>query len=170
MLCQDCNKEESTVNLTQIVNNKKIILNLCKSCAEKRGFHSPFENIPFPLADFVTGMMGITKPKGSTKGGKTVSEIKCPSCGLSFEDLGKVGRFGCGKCYSTFEKELSSLLRKIHGSIEHRGKFPVGATDKMHEVRKERKLRDELKRAIEKEDFEQAAVLRDKINSIDEKS
>jgi protein-arginine kinase activator protein McsA len=56
MLCQDCNKNEATIHLTQIVNNEKVVLNLCKACAEKRGFHSPFEQMPFPLAEIVSGM------------------------------------------------------------------------------------------------------------------
>jgi len=167
MLCQDCQKEEPTVHLTQIINNKKVVLDLCKSCAETRGFQSPFENTAFPLADIVTGMMGFGKSIDKTKMGKKAEmSNRCPSCGLSFSDLGKVGRFGCGQCYATFNVELSDLLRKIHGSSEHRGKFPVGTADSMKPIKKERKLRDDLKKAIEVEDFEKAANLRDKINEL----
>lgn len=163
MLCQDCQKTESTVHLTQIVNNKKIVLNLCKNCAEKRGFHSPFENVPFPLAEFVTGMMGINKTHKTSGKAKTLQSTKCPSCGLTFEALGKIGRFGCGQCYTTFGADLNDLLRKIHGSNEHRGKMPTCTTDTLKPVREERRLREDLKLAIEQEDFETAAVLRDKI-------
>jgi len=166
MLCQDCQKAESTVHLTQIVNNKKVVLNLCKSCAEKRGFHSPFENMPFPLAEFVTGMMGISKTPAESKRVKTLQSKKCPSCGLTFEALGKIGRFGCGKCYATFGADLNDLLRKIHGSNEHRGKMPSAVSDAMKPLREDRRLREELKRAIEQEDFESAAVLRDKIREL----
>ncbi|MEE8417440.1 MAG: hypothetical protein V3S06_02140, partial [candidate division Zixibacteria bacterium] len=118
-LCQDCNKYESSVHLTQIINNKKVVLDLCKDCAEKRGFHSPFENKPFPLAEFVTGMVGIGKIAPARPGKRPGRPKKCPSCGMSFEDFGKVGRLGCGRCYSTFKKDLSDLMRKIHGSCEH---------------------------------------------------
>jgi len=167
MLCQDCQKEESTVHLTQIVNNKKVVLNLCKGCAENRGFHSPFENMPFPLAEFVTGMMGVGKKSGKSKTGKAFKTVsQCASCGLSVEDVGKFCRFGCGKCYTAFSEQLIDLLRKIHGSNEHRGKFPVGSADSMLPIKEERKLRDELKIAIEYEDFEKAAVLRDQINEL----
>jgi protein arginine kinase activator len=166
MLCQDCKKAESTVHLTQIVNNKKVVLNLCKDCAEKRGFHSPFENMPFPLAEFVTGMMGISKSPAESKKVKALQAKKCPSCGLTFEALGKVGRFGCGECYNTFGPDLNDLLRKIHGSNEHRGKVPDGSTEAMKPLREDRRLREELKRAIEQEDFEAAAVLRDKIREL----
>ena len=169
MLCQDCKKNESSVHLTQIVNNKKVVLNLCKSCAEKRGFHSPFENIPFPLAEFVTGMMSTGKSSPGSKKVKALQSKRCPSCGLTFEELGKTGRFGCGKCYTTFGADMKDLLRKIHGSNEHRGKVPNAAGDTMKPLREDRRLREELRRAIESEDFEKAAELRDKIRELTDK-
>ena len=55
MLCQDCNKREAHVQITQIVNNEKTMLSLCKDCAAARGFHSPLENAPFPLAEILSG-------------------------------------------------------------------------------------------------------------------
>ncbi len=164
MLCQDCKKKESSVHLTQIINNEKVVLNLCKNCAENRGFHSPFENMPFPLAEFVTGMMGVGSSLPAKSKKKSLAGKKCQFCGLTFEDFGKVGRFGCGQCYKTFGSDLLDLLRKIHGSNEHRGKVPSGTADTVKVIREERKLRDELKMAIEQEDFEKAAEIRDLIN------
>jgi protein arginine kinase activator len=167
MLCQDCNQNESTVHLTQIINNKKLVLNLCKDCAEKRGFHSPFEHMPFPLAELVTGMVGskTTSHKGGRKSTKTK---KCPGCGMTFEDFGKSGRLGCGQCYHTFRVEMTDLLRKIHGSPKHRGKGMAAEPEMVKPMKEETRLRDELKKAIENEDFEKAATLRDQIRSMTE--
>jgi protein arginine kinase activator len=165
MLCQDCNQNESSVHLTQIVNNKKLVLNLCKDCAEKRGFHSPFEHMPFPLAELVTGMVGSSAPP--TKPGRKSQKVKkCPGCGMSFEDFGKSGRLGCGQCYKTFHPEMADLLRKIHGAPKHRGKGLSGVGELMQPMKEETKLREELKQAIENEDFEKAANLRDQIKSL----
>ncbi|HBZ00132.1 MAG TPA: hypothetical protein DEO84_02320 [candidate division Zixibacteria bacterium] len=164
MLCQDCHQNESTVHLTQIVNNKKLVLNLCKDCAEKRGFHSPFEHMPFPLAELVTGM--VTPKASSAKSGRRSAKVKkCPGCGMTFEDFGKSGRLGCGQCYTTFHVELTDLLRKIHGSPKHRGKGTVAEPEYIKPMKEETRLRDELKKAIEEEDFEKAATLRDLIRS-----
>ncbi len=167
MLCQDCNQNESTVHLTQIVNNKKLVLNLCKDCAEKRGFHSPVEAKAFPLAELVTGMVG---PKASTtKGGRRSTKVKkCPACGMTFADFGKSGRLGCGKCYQTFHLELTDLLRKIHGSPKHRGKGMIIETEQIKPLKEETRLREELKQAVENEEFEKAASLRDQIKSLTE--
>jgi protein arginine kinase activator len=167
MLCQDCNKREASIHLTQIVNNEKIILNLCKICAEKRGFHSPFEQMPFPLAEFVTGMIGPNKEKPHGKTEKSEApDIKCPNCGLTFSEFGKIGRLGCAKCYQAFRPELSDILRKIHGSADHRGHVAVQPSEDLQPMREEKRLREELRRAIESENFEEAAHIRDQIREI----
>lgn len=92
---------------------------------------------------------------------------ECPHCGLSLAEFNKAGRLGCSECYRVFADELHSLLRKIHGSDQHFGKVPV--TDPFQlQVRKELlALRRRLKRAIEREEFEKAAGLRDRINQIE---
>lgn len=93
---------------------------------------------------------------------------ECPHCGLSLAEFNKTGRLGCSECYHVFAEELHSLLRKIHGSDQHIGKVP--ATDPIQvEVRKEvLALRRRLKRAIEREEFEKAAELRDRIDEIEQ--
>ncbi|OGC89539.1 MAG: hypothetical protein A2W25_14320 [candidate division Zixibacteria bacterium RBG_16_53_22] len=169
MLCQDCNQNESTVHLTQIINNKKLMLNLCKDCAEKRGFHSPFEHMPFPLAELVTGMVGTVKGSSASKGTKRAPKVRrCPACGMSFEDFGKTGRLGCGGCYDAFRNEMAELLRKVHGSPKHRGKGSMEPSELMKPVKEERRLRDELKKAVADEDFEKAANIRDQIRALPE--
>ena len=167
MLCQDCNKNEATIHLTQIVNNEKVVLNLCKNCAEKRGFHSPFEQMPFPLADIVSGMVGPIKSKKKLLGSSDVKvNITCPNCGLSFTEFGQVGRLGCAECYKAFRVELTNLLRRIHGSAEHRGRIAETANEGFQSIREENRLRDELRRAIDEENFEMAAELRDRIKEL----
>jgi protein arginine kinase activator len=166
MLCQDCSQNESTVHLTQIVNNKKLVLNLCKDCAEKRGFHSPFEHMPFPLAELVTGMVSSSKTPSAKSGRRSTKVKKCPGCGMTFEDFGKSGRLGCGRCYKTFHTELTDLLRKIHGSPKHRGKGVLVEPELVRPMKEENRLREELKQAVEEEDFEKAASLRDQIRAL----
>ena len=161
MLCEDCNKSKATIQWTQIINNKKTVLNLCRKCAEKRGFHSPFEGVPFPLAEFLSSMLD----KG-IKEGELTAELKCPSCQMTFAEFSRVGRLGCGSCYTTFRPQMNDLLRKIHGSNQHRGKIPFTSGDAMKPLREERKLQEELKRAVERENFERAAEIRDKIKTL----
>lgn len=171
MLCQDCNNNDATIHLTQIVNNEKVVLNLCKDCAEKRGFHSPFEQMPFPLAEIVSGMVGPIKQQKKGKKNKAIqSDLKCSNCGLTFAEFGQAGRLGCPKCYSAFKPELTNLLRRIHGSADHRGHVAETPTEDLKYIREDKKLRDELKKAIEDENFEVAAELRDRIRELSAKT
>ncbi|MCP4568342.1 MAG: hypothetical protein GY841_12260 [FCB group bacterium] len=167
MKCQDCGERESQVHFTKIINNEKVDLKLCKECAAKRGFHSPLDNIPFPLANFLAEMMGEQQ---TTKGSKamTAPDLSCPNCGLTFDEFSSQGRFGCGQCYQAFRDRLQGLLRKIHGSSLHRGKLPPLLSDEGDAIKEQERLEEELHRAITDEDFERAADLRDKIKSLKE--
>src|SRR3990170_6026686 len=121
MLCKECKKRESTVHLTQIVQNQKVALNLCQECAEKRGFHNPFLGGIFPLGEMLASVTsGIVEKKAGSK-----SSVKCPGCGMVFSEFSKVGRFGCGQCYITFRPYISEMLARIHGSTQHRGQVPA---------------------------------------------
>ena len=162
MLCQDCGKREATVHLTQVINNKKMVLNLCRECAEKRGFRNPLEGVPFPLAEFLSSMLSQAQQEKPSK----ELEVVCSVCKMSFSDFAKTGRLGCGSCYLTFRSQLNDLLRKVHGSTQHRGKFPHSTRDVMKPLWEETKLQEELRKAIEDEDFERAAQIRDRIKTL----
>ncbi len=170
MLCQDCKKREATVHLTQIVNNEKLTLSLCKECAAARGFHSPLDNVPFPLAEILSGLAGGTPP---VQGGGATEQLVCKSCGMTFDQFTRQGRFGCGECYSAFRARLEPIMRKIHGASIHRGRNPEfskmeGSTATLP-IKEEERLERELKESITAEEFERAAELRDKLKSVREK-
>ena len=166
MLCQDCGKKKAEVSLTQVINNQKVALNLCKECAEKRGFHNPLVGMPFPLAEFLASMLNQTQIPQQEK----EAQIVCSACGTSFADFVQSGRLGCDNCYVVFRSQLDDLLRKVHGSTQHRGKFPKTTSDVMKPLREERNLQDELKRAVQDEDFEKAAQIRDRLKSLTKKT
>jgi protein arginine kinase activator len=164
MKCDYCDREAS-VHLTQIINNKKVVLNLCKECAAKRGFHSPLDNIPFPLSNFLSGLVSQEESK-KDRNAVVPTDLVCPNCGLTFEEFSRLGRFGCGQCYKTFRTKLQGLLRKIHGSSLHRGKLPPLLSEEGNTIKEQERLQEELQAAIAAEDFERAADLRDKIKSL----
>lgn len=166
MLCQDCKKREAQVHLTQIVNNEKLSLSLCKECALARGFHSPLDNVPFPLAEILSG---LASPGPQPQSAEPVADITCDSCGLTFEEFTRQGRFGCGECYSAFRNRLEPIMRKIHGASLHRGRNPeYNRLDEgtAQSIKEEERLQKELDRAINEEDFERAAELRDKLKAV----
>lgn len=162
MMCEDCHEREATVHLTQITGGKKTVLNLCAKCADKRGFQNPLKSMPFPLGDFLSSMV----EKAYSDESEAVQDLMCPVCGTDFKKFAKTGRLGCGKCYETFRTQIDDLLRKIHGANRHIGKLPLGSPEKMEPLKEERRLQEELRRAVESENFEQAAEIRDRLREI----
>jgi len=171
MTCQDCKKNSAQVHFTQIVNNEKLSLSLCKDCATARGFHSPLDNVPFPLAEILSNLTTSLPEKGSAKD-KSLEKLKCEACGLTFGDFTRKGRFGCGQCYRTFRSRLEGIMRKIHGASLHRGSIPKYEGEVTENlpipVKEEERLETELRKAIESEDFERAAEIRDKLRLMKE--
>lgn len=167
MLCDICGKNEATVHLTEIVDNNMTKLHLCEECARKKGAemeeHFGLSDLLAGLADFGTKVAPEKEPK-----------IRCPKCGLTYQDFKKTGRLGCSACYTTFEENLVPLIKRIHGSAKHFGKVPLkvseapkAATKKKVDVLEELKAR--LQRAIKLEEFEEAARLRDKIRELEKR-
>ena len=91
--------------------------------------------------------------------------IYCQSCGLTFSDFRNGGVLGCGDCYRYFRSGLEPLLKRVQGSVKHSGKVPRRIGGKVR-IRKEiDQLREELKQAVNREDYESAVKLRDEIKS-----
>jgi protein arginine kinase activator len=80
----------------------------------------------------------------------------CPDCNHSLDDIDKTARLGCAKCYVHFKDELVPIFKKIHHSVQHIGKVPSNLTAKSKE-----QLEAELKIAIQNENYDQAAKIRD---------
>ena len=102
-----------------------------------------------------------------------VNNVKrCKFCKTSIEEIANTGKLGCENCYSAFYNELLPFIKKVHGSVRHVGKKPGKFSASADNVSKENKLyelKEKLKEAIERQEFEQAAVLRDEINALTKK-
>ena len=157
MLCELCKEAQATVHLTEIVNDQMTELHLCEACANQKGAQVESH---FGLADLLSGLADFSKPQEPEE----VPAKVCPTCGMSFEDFRKVGRLGCAECYTTFKRSLGGLLKRIHGSPIHLGKSPMRLIKTAKVAKTEMaELKRKLERAIEKEEFEEAARLRDQI-------
>lgn len=166
-VCEICGERPAVVHLTQVVDNKTIHSHLCEACAAKKGVSEPSPPGSLPLVDFLATMGG--EPPMETSG--TAEEVSCPFCGLLASDFKDHGRLGCPQCYSTFEPSLRSLLRRIHGGTQHVGKVYLPPDPSMREREKRLEgLRNKLRRAVDAEDFERAAELRDEIRAMEHAS
>jgi protein arginine kinase activator len=156
MLCCICKEKEATVHLTQIAGDKVQKVDLCEDCAKQKGVNDP---AGFSLADLLLGL-GASQEIEEAAGGAT---IKCPRCGFTQADFKKSGRLGCAECYVTFSDGLESLLKTMHKGIKHVGKVPQALQHTRDLSEHLRLLQRKLAKAIEAENFELAAQLRDEI-------
>jgi len=172
MQCDICAKKKATVHLTEIVDEQMSEMHLCEECAHQKSTQMEQQ---FGLADLLAGLSQSPAGAKDSKEGVLV----CSSCGLNYEDFRKFGRLGCSQCYESFKEHLSGLLKKIHGSSRHLGKLPYAlkaqissapaittpaallASENLEDLRKQ------LQNAILAEDFEKAALLRDKIKNME---
>ncbi len=162
MLCDICNKNPATVHLTEIIDEQMNELHLCEECASQKSVQMEQQ---FGLSDLLAGLAEFNKPSLE----KGAQDLKCSNCGLTYNDFKKIGRLGCGECYSTFKKYLGSLLKRIHGSNLHVGKSPLKVAVGLKKNIDLSGLRQKLQKAIETEAFEEAARLRDQIKEMEKK-
>ena len=159
MLCCICKEKEATVHLTQIVGEKMQKLDLCEDCAKAKGVNDPTS---FAMADLMLGL-GASQELDPSAG--TV-EVKCARCGFSQADFKKSGRLGCPECYRTFAEGLSSLLKSMHKGTRHTGKAPESQRQSRETVDRLKQLQKKLTKAIDDENYETAAALRDEIKTL----
>ena len=171
MLCQSCKKNEATVFLKLAVNHKVVEMHLCGECAPYAagGAFGGFDMEPVNIAGMTGNVNGYFKeflPRERRA-------LHCRRCGLAYHEFKERGLLGCPGCYDGFGPQLAELMSRIHGNCQHtgkRGRPSVAGTPQPargtppHSLSA---LKQALRRAVEKEDFETAADLRDRIRRLE---
>ncbi|HEX3022836.1 MAG TPA: UvrB/UvrC motif-containing protein [Lachnospiraceae bacterium] len=173
MLCDKCKKREAKIYYTEIVNGEMKEQHLCEECAsECTNFHlsSALINKDISVGSILASILGSYQNSNSTKEPSKEPSLQCSTCGMTYEQFLQAGKFGCADCYKTFQKVLSKSLKNLQGSDLHVGKKPRGfETEANRIVRNLPEIERKsilLQEAIEKEEFEDAARLRDEIRAL----
>lgn len=162
MTCSVCHQNEATIHLTEIINNQMVEVHLCETCAEEKG--ADFKT-HFNFGDLLSGLTDI----GSALKPESKSAVKCKACGMSFEEFGKSGRLGCASCYQELSKTLLPLIKRVQRTLTHIGKKPSRISKDVKRTVDLRDMHERLRKAIQTEEFEEAAKLRDQIKKFEEK-
>lgn len=171
--CEICSAL-STVFLTQIIDGKTTKVSLCSKCARERGVLDPSAfDLAEKLFSSVQGqlMQSPAMSKTSTLDlihsvSPELSLTKCPMCGFTLEAFRKTGRLGCSRCYDVFTEEIIPSLPEIQTGTNHKGKQPEHAQQAVIESQTRQQMESALRQAINKENFEEAARLRDAIAAL----
>ncbi|MDP3919676.1 MAG: UvrB/UvrC motif-containing protein [Candidatus Omnitrophota bacterium] len=163
MNCNVCGVNEATIHLTEIVNNQMVEIHLCDTCAQEKG--TDFKT-HFNLGDLLMGLSSLDQANASSE--KRLAKV-CPNCGMSYEEFGKSGRLGCSECYEAFAKMLLPLIQRVQRATHHLGKKPTKISRSVRTTYDLRLLQDRLRKSVDSEEFEKAAMLRDEIKRIEDR-
>ena len=159
--CDKCDKP-ATIHLTEIVGGEKTEKHLCEDCAVAEGITIK-ANVPISqlLEDFVLQ---------TTSHAEVSCDLKCDVCGITFAEFREHGQLGCPNDYEAFSQVLVPMLAQAHdGADQHVGKVPRGAEAGQRKQNTLLRLRAQLKLAVQNEQYEHAAKLRDQIKNIETK-
>lgn len=164
MLCDKCGKNPAVVHRITTINGKKQEVHLCKECAmqDKTMFMDDTFSINALLSSLLD--MGMDTPVKIEK----LQGLKCEQCGQTFSEFRQTGRLGCDACYVSYRDRLIPLLKRVQGNVQHSGKVPKRAWSSLRVKNEINRLKEELERAVRAEEYERAAILRDKIKSMGE--
>ena len=189
MLCERCKIREANIQYTEVINGVRTEHNFCAQCAKEMDFgqYSAIFDGDFPLVKLLSGLLGGEMPV--QRSGK-YQQIVCPTCGTTYEEFVQNSQFGCADCYSVFDLLIHDNIKQLQGSDCHKGKKPLvqmeemsGEEDAPEEtvqavvedafskdaVQEEIRVLDrQLKEALKTEDYETAAVCRDRIKALRE--
>ena len=159
MLCQNCKRNDAGVHLKRIVGGESAEIHLCSVCAAALGVRDAVTGFS-PFGD----MLGNLSGTGNMRSANRV--LRCETCGFSFEDIARTGLPGCPDCYRAFTVKLRPTIGKIHGRAVFKGKTPEKYDSPKVNGSEIAVLREQLQKAVEAEDYETAALLRDRIRQL----
>ena len=165
MMCEDCGIRPAKFHLTTIINGDRVERNLCPVCMAKHQKQLPgidFSN----LAGILNSILGSNDEEEQARQEAEYEGYTCEQCGMTYQEFQKCGMLGCAACYQAFKTPLTALLQRVHGNTQHAGRVPGGAHSGTSIRMNIDRLKEKLQRAIQDEEYEQAAHLRDTIRAL----
>lgn len=160
MYCQICKKKTAVIHIEQVMGGKKVNLHLCDKCARDHGINTSDSRIELSIPDLLIGLVARKKQK-------TPMPAKCTLCGRTWQEIERDQNVGCSECYAVFNRPIRSFFSKNKYNIDHQGKYPRRLLPYKTFLVDVLKLKEELKVALKREDYETAASLRDRIHKLD---
>jgi protein arginine kinase activator len=177
VLCENCKEREGVFQVTTVSGGTTRKIQLCEKCAAERGVEQspvPPPQIGELLQKVQQQLSSVGSGSGSAPGGGALGAAaardqgRCAFCSATLGDFRATGRLGCAHCYGAFESSLRELLRRVHGSARHTGhRYDPPRPDDLQRRSTVVELRDRLRQAIESEQFELAADIRDRLRVLE---
>jgi protein arginine kinase activator len=162
MLCQRCHKNLATVRYAEVIDGKVTDRHLCESCMTQyqEGQGTGFALTSTPTTARRPAAQGIFRES-------VPEQRRCPTCGIMLTEIVALHIVGCSQCYTQFRGEIDTILRETHRAGAHRGKNPRVNDDRARQRQSLQSKRTLLRSMLRREKYEEAALLRDDIHSME---
>jgi protein arginine kinase activator len=160
--CRSCSKP-ATLHITEVQEDEVVEIHLCEICA--KDYLSQADEEPSPEPNFEFDKLEDDESETIED---PIDNRLCPNCAISFREFRSQGRLGCPHCYIEFDAELIPLLENIHNETQHCGKLPRRAPDSSRRQHELVRLKNDLKSVVDQENYEEAAKIRDEIQTIED--
>ena len=166
MQCQICNEKEATIHLTEITDGARSEMHICEHCAVEQGIAVKSQ---MPINELLSNLLSV-QPTDAEMFGSSEQQLTCPHCGFTLEQFRKEAVLGCPYDYEVFKKSLLPLIEKAQdGQTVHCGNVPSKIPTDTKKQIELLSMRQQLEAAVQNEDYELAAKLRDKIANSEKK-
>lgn len=163
MKCEICSLKDAVIHIRQIQKDTVHELHICEECAREKGLIRE-EDSELPIANLLSGLL-----EGQDVTGAASGKEACPRCGMKAADFRKQGKLGCPECFTAFEKDVRAIVSQMAARPRHTGKVPQTLVLEKP-VSPAEDLREELRVAVEREEYELAARLRDRLRDLEEEA
>lgn len=187
-VCMDCVGEIADGELAGLISHSNLDFSKLKSILQQMQQWQEAKSPAMDIEEIATlqklqAMMGeddvIEQDDGAIEKVLSVEdaateEPRCSHCGTSWKSIHEDGLVGCPHCYTVFAAPLEKVMEQLHHSTAHNGKTPRFREKqqrlKEHQEKREQHRREMLQRrleaAIQAENYEEAAQIRDKIAQV----
>lgn len=163
MLCEECKVNEATYTISVVLGEEVTQRHLCGDCMAKMNMNLASGNIRGLLSSI---LHAVTGSSGETKEDDKHADVICPRCQTTWGQFSKSGKLGCPACYEAFRELLQPMLLQIHGRVQHGGREPLHTEGEQRMRSEQEELARQMEQAVAIEDFETAAVLRDRLRAL----
>ena len=168
MLCEECKVNEATYTVSVMMGEEVTTRHLCGDCMAKMNMNIASGNVRGLLSSLLSAITGAQE-KEEKKDEVQQPDVVCPRCRTTWGQFTKSGRLGCPACYEAFREQLQPMLLQIHGRVQHGGRQPLCTEDAQLARSRQEELTRQMAQAVAMEDFETAAVLRDRLREMSRK-
>lgn len=164
MQCQRCKEQTATIHLTEISNGTRQETHLCEVCADHEGLAIKSQ---IPINELLSTLLATQSSAKEQPVAAAKDEKSCSFCGMTMSEFNKGHLLGCANDYEDLAESLDTVIEKNQGgNTEHKGKVPANAPEDSKIQVEILNLRRELEDAVESEDYENAAKIRDRIEHL----